>query len=42
VDGEFKLLAENSMGEKVVASPVAVGNRLLIRGEQNLFCITGK
>jgi outer membrane protein assembly factor BamB len=42
VDGEFKLLAENSMGEKVVASPVPVANRLLIRGEQNLFCITGK
>lgn len=42
VDGKFTLLAENSMGEKVVASPVPVASRLLIRGEQNLFCITGQ
>lgn len=42
VDGKFTLLAENAMGEKVVASPVPVGNRLLIRGEQNLFCIGGQ
>lgn len=36
----FRLLAENDMGERVVASPVAVGGRLLIRGEQHLFCLT--
>lgn len=35
----FKLLAENDMGESVIASPVAVDNRLLIRGTQTLFCI---
>jgi outer membrane protein assembly factor BamB len=37
--GRFELLAENDMGEKVIASPVPVEGRLLIRGEKNLFCI---
>ena len=36
----FKLLAENPMGEPIIASPVPVSNRLLIRGTQNLFCIS--
>ena len=39
VDGKFELLAENKMGERVIASPVPVSNRLLIRGEEHLFCI---
>lgn len=39
VDGNFKLLAENKMGERVFASPVPVANRLLIRGENHLFCV---
>lgn len=39
IDGEFEVLSENKMGEPVIASPVPVGNRLLIRGEKNLFCI---
>jgi outer membrane protein assembly factor BamB len=39
VDGSFQLLAENPMGERVIASPVPVSNRLLIRGEHHLFCI---
>ena len=34
----FKLLSENEMGESIIASPVAVGNRLLLRGENHLFC----
>lgn len=38
----FKLLSENDMGERVIASPVPVGNRLLIRGEQHLTCISGE
>ena len=42
VDGKFTLLAENQMGEKVVASPVPVASRLLIRGEQNLFCVSAQ
>ncbi|MCH7729389.1 MAG: PQQ-binding-like beta-propeller repeat protein [Planctomycetes bacterium] len=36
----FKLLAENPMGEPIIASPVPISNRLLIRGTQNLFCIS--
>lgn len=36
----FKLLSENDMGERVIASPVAVGGRLLIRGEATLTCIS--
>jgi outer membrane protein assembly factor BamB len=42
VDGKFELLAENNMGERVIASPVPVANRLFIRGEQHLFCISGE
>jgi hypothetical protein len=30
------------MGERVIASPVAVANRLLIRGDNHLFCIGEK
>jgi len=37
--GKFELLAENKMGERVIASPVTVEGRLLIRGEKNLFCL---
>jgi outer membrane protein assembly factor BamB len=39
VEGNFELLAENNMGERVIASPVPTANRLFIRGEQHLFCI---
>jgi outer membrane protein assembly factor BamB len=35
----FKILAENPMGEQIIASPVTVDNRLLIRGDRHLFCI---
>lgn len=39
VSSTFKLLPENDMGERVIASPVPVAGRLLIRGEQQLVCI---
>jgi outer membrane protein assembly factor BamB len=39
IEGKFELLAENHMQEMVIASPVPVENRLLIRGERNLFCV---
>jgi len=39
VEGKFELLAENAMGEQVIASPVPVENRLMIRGDKHLFCI---
>lgn len=35
----FKLLAKNSVGELVRASPAVSNNRLYIRGEEHLFCI---
>ena len=40
--GKFELLAENDMGEKVIASPVPIEGRLLIRGEKNLVCVGGQ
>jgi outer membrane protein assembly factor BamB len=36
---QFQLLSENQMGESVIASPVPLSNRLLIRGEKHLFCV---
>lgn len=39
VNPSFELLAQNEMGERVIASPVAVGDRLFIRGEKHLFCL---
>jgi outer membrane protein assembly factor BamB len=42
VEDGFELLSENAMDERVIASPVAVADRLLIRGESHLFCIGAK
>ena len=42
VEGGYELLSEIKMGERVIASPVAVANRLLIRGDNHLFCIGEK
>ena len=39
VSDGFKLVAENNLGERMIASPVPVDNRLLLRGEKHLFCI---
>lgn len=39
VEGGFELLAENTMGERVLASPVPLSNHILIRGERHLFCV---
>jgi outer membrane protein assembly factor BamB len=38
----FKLLAENNLGEQVIASPVPASGRLLLRGERHLFCVAGE
>lgn len=35
----FEVVATNSVGETVDATPAPVGNELFIRGEQHLFCI---
>ncbi len=37
----FRLLAKNSLGERVIATPAVADNRLFIRGEEHLFCIGG-
>jgi outer membrane protein assembly factor BamB len=42
VEEKFELLSENNMGERVIASPVALQNRVLVRGEKHLFCIGEK
>lgn len=39
VGEKFELLGENPMGERIIAAPVPVGNRLLIRGDNHLFCL---
>lgn len=41
VEGNYELLAENNMGERIIASPVPIASRLFIRGEQHLFCVAG-
>jgi outer membrane protein assembly factor BamB len=41
VEERFELLAENPMGERLIASPVPVANRLLLRGDRHLFCVAG-
>ena len=39
---KFEILAENHMGESVIASLVPVTGRLLIRGQYHLFCVAGQ
>jgi len=33
------VLGQNDLGERTIACPVPVAGRLLLRGEQHLFCI---
>jgi outer membrane protein assembly factor BamB len=37
---KFEFLSENAMEERIIASPVLVGNRLLLRGDKHLFCVS--
>lgn len=37
-DNQFKLVSENELGEPVIGSPVPAANRILIRGQEHLFC----
>ena len=37
----FKFLGEFDMGERVIASPVPLNDKILIRGEKNLLCFGG-
>ena len=36
---ELKVVSKNELGETVDATPAPVGDELIIRGEQHLFCI---
>jgi outer membrane protein assembly factor BamB len=36
---KYRLLAKNSLGEPVFASPAVANGRLYVRGEHHLFCI---
>jgi outer membrane protein assembly factor BamB len=39
ITGEFAVLSENYMNEKIISSPAPLGGRLLLGGETHLFCI---
>jgi outer membrane protein assembly factor BamB len=39
---KFELRGENPMHERIMATPVPAKNRLLIRGDNHLFCVAGK
>ncbi len=41
ISKSFKFLGEFDMGERVIASPVPVNDKILIRGEKNLLCFGG-
>ena len=41
-DDGFKQLAENDMGERIIATPVPIRGGLLIRGDEHLFMIGDK
>jgi outer membrane protein assembly factor BamB len=36
---EFKLLAQNDLGEGIVASPAIANGQIVLRGERHLYCI---
>jgi outer membrane protein assembly factor BamB len=37
-NGQFKILSQSDLGEPVIGSAVPAGDRILLRGEQHLFC----
>jgi len=41
-DKEYRLLAESDLGEPSVCTPAFVGNRIYIRGKENLYCVGRK
>ena len=42
ITDKFEFLSENPMGERIIASPVPINNRLLIRTDMHLFCFGAK
>ena len=41
-DGKLDVKSENDMQQPVIGSPVPIENRILIRGEKELFCLSAK
>ena len=39
VQDKFELLSENPMHERIIASPAIADGRLLLRGDEHLFCV---
>ena len=39
---QFQILSESEFGQPVIGSPVPDKNRILIRGEKNLFCLSAE
>jgi outer membrane protein assembly factor BamB len=39
---KFELIASNQLNDEIISSPAVVGNELFLRGDKNLYCITGK
>ena len=39
---KFKLLAKNSVGEGVLATPAVADGKLFVRGKNTLYCISGR
>jgi hypothetical protein len=37
---QFEVLAQNQLNDRFFASPVAVENELILRGEKFLYCIS--
>lgn len=42
IEGGFKVLSENKVEDRVIASIIPAGNRLLVRGEANLYCFAAR
>jgi outer membrane protein assembly factor BamB len=40
LNGQFKLEAENDMKESIIGTPVPLGDGILLRGKQSLFCVS--
>jgi outer membrane protein assembly factor BamB len=40
-EGPFELLGQSDFQDRLIASPVPQGNRILFRGEKQLYCVGG-
>ena len=42
LDQDLKVLFEREFGARIIASPVPVGDRILLRSDTHLMCFTEK